>query len=75
MKLKIGQIQHKIPIPPDPRGGSNKIYHFNKMKIGDSILISGKSRQSIYYYKRKNPNFHFISRKEGHNYRIWRVNK
>lgn len=64
-------VEKGIPLPKDRRGGSNRKYPFSQMQLGDSILIA--SRASAYYYQVRNPNFHFVARREGKCYRIWRV--
>jgi hypothetical protein len=73
--MKKIEIEHGIPIPPDLRGRRTGKYPFDKMRVGDSILIPRNSRQSAYYYRFKHPDFRFTVRRVGENYRLWRTER
>lgn len=68
------KIEHGIPIPANASGVANRKYPFAQMKIGDSILVSVKSRQSAYAYKLRHPEFKFVTRRVSSTHvRLWRV--
>jgi hypothetical protein len=69
------KIEHGIPIPPKNRRRGNRKYPFDKMNIGDSILLNRHSRASAYYYRLEHPEFHFVLRREEKGLRIWRVSE
>ena len=66
------KIDKNVPIPHRHNERIKK-YPIADMKVGDSILINRKSRESVYYQRAKT-GFVFTMRKEGKDkYRIWRV--
>ena len=74
LMAEIGQIERGIPIPADGRGkGERRKYPLDKMRIGDSILIPRNSRQVLYHFQVKHPEFKFTARREGKNFRVWRI--
>lgn len=72
--MKLGQIEQGIPIPKDGRGKPiNKKYQFEKMQVGDSMVIKGTSRASAYWAIHTLRITLKLRKLKDGNYRVWRV--
>lgn len=72
MKFKISK---NIPVPDKHSKGRPRVYMFDKMEIGDSIAGPLSMVMAGYWYhskKRKNK-VRFTARREGEQYRLWRI--
>ena len=71
------KIEKNISIPQNNRVGG-RIYPFNKMEIGNSILVSGgkafSARNAAFSYASRNPPKRFMTKvQEDGTIRIWRT--
>lgn len=76
----------KSDVPPPTRNNPGELtgrpgrpmeYPWDKMMVGDSVLLSQhqapNARGSIAWYRRNNPGQRFVTRKEDGGLRVWRV--
>jgi len=72
----MSKSKKKIPIPPSKRGRAT-IYQFDKLDIGESMFIPDKTIYQVnaayQQFRKKNPDYRLVSRKEENGCRIWRV--
>lgn len=71
------KIENDIMPPPDVKQGRMQKYPFAYMKINQSFVVPLKERyhvsNSIYAFVKRNPEYRFITRKDGEFCRVWRV--
>ena len=70
MKLKT-----MLKIPEQKRFRNSK-YPFDQMEVGQSFKVEGKNpnpSSAVSQQNKRNPEKRFIVRREGENFRVWRV--
>jgi hypothetical protein len=67
-------IQKGVPISrPTLEVGSRRKYPFDRMEVGDSIVVDHERARVAAHQHAKKTNKKFTMRKEGNHYRIWRI--
>jgi len=67
------QIEKNVPIPEGHGRGTPLKYPWNKMEIGDSIVVPSKTGQQSALKYGQRYSLKFRTRKVDGGYRIWRV--
>ena len=67
------EIEKNVEIPELKRFRKSK-YPFDQMEVSQSFKVEGKNpSSSVSQQNKRNPEKHFISRREGRNFRVWRI--
>jgi hypothetical protein len=67
------KIEKNVPIPG--LEATNQRFPWEKMAVGDSFLTDNRSSpySSAQFYRHENPAFRIKTRKEGKQFRVWRI--
>ena len=67
------EIENNVEIPELKRFRNSK-YPFDLMEVGQSFKVEGKNPSSaVSQQNKRNPEKRFIVRREGDDFRVWRV--
>ena len=67
------EIENNVEIP-EPKRFRNSKYPFDLMEVGQSFKVEGKNPSSaVSQQNKRNPYKRFIVRREGDDFRVWRV--
>lgn len=74
-KKRNSAIEKGLPVPP--KGANKKIYYFEELQVGDSMMLFDKSinqvNAAIYRDKKKNPKKKYTLRTLENGVRVYRL--
>lgn len=68
-------IEKGVPFPDKPKGGRPKVYRWEDMDIGDSVLVGSyeTAKQAVSWGSRRALSFIYEKQTDGSGWRVWRM--